>query len=178
MPKTLSSDFIQRKAAVMSRALEELVPTYECRDGENPIFGCGELPSEEEVLQFLTLLDDVFYPGHRSRWARDETISTLIVERLDEAYDILYRQVKRALPFRLESKYPHLRDGSLDYRDDDALAVEAETVAGAFFSRLPHIREMLKLDVVAAYYGDPAAFSYSEVILSYPGLRAITTHRI
>ncbi|MBI3911568.1 MAG: serine acetyltransferase [Armatimonadetes bacterium] len=37
---------------------------------------------------------------------------------------------------------------------------------------------MLKLDVVAAYRGDPAALSYEEVILSYPVIRAITTHRV
>jgi serine O-acetyltransferase len=36
----------------------------------------------------------------------------------------------------------------------------------------------LKLDVIAAYKGDPAARSYNEIILSYPGLRAITTHRV
>jgi serine O-acetyltransferase len=36
----------------------------------------------------------------------------------------------------------------------------------------------LKLDVIAAYKGDPAAYSYSEIIISYPGLRAITTHRV
>lgn len=34
------------------------------------------------------------------------------------------------------------------------------------------------LDVEAAYQGDPAAPSFAEVILSYPGLRAITVHRI
>lgn len=163
----------------MGRALDELMPTYECRNGQNPIAGCGELPSEEEVLQFLSLLDDVFYPGHRSRWDRDETISTLIVERLDEAYDILFRQVKRALPILAESKYPHRRELGEQYAQDDvALTKGAESVVGSFFSRLPHVREMLKLDVIASYFGDPAAYSYSEVILSYPGLRAITTHRI
>lgn len=43
---------------------------------------------------------------------------------------------------------------------------------------LPGIREQLKRDVVAAYKGDPAAKSYTEVIRSYPGFKAIMTQRV
>lgn len=174
-----SREFIERKASVMAQALEDLLPTYECSDGSNPIAGCGELPSESEVVQVLELLDDVFYPGHRSRWDRDLTVGTLLIERLDEAYDILHRQVRRALHLRTESKYAEERLAARELAwDEQALTVEADRVVAAFFTRLPHIREMLKLDVMAAYYGDPAAYSHSEIILSYPGLRAVTTHRV
>ena len=44
--------------------------------------------------------------------------------------------------------------------------------------RLPAIREQLKTDVEAAYKGDPAAKSYTEVIRSYPGFQAILTQRV
>ena len=37
---------------------------------------------------------------------------------------------------------------------------------------------MLEDDVRAAYDGDPAAKSYDEVVFSYPGLYAITVHRV
>ena len=40
------------------------------------------------------------------------------------------------------------------------------------------IREMLQQDVQAAYEGDPAATSQLEVVMSYPGLYAITVHRV
>ena len=43
---------------------------------------------------------------------------------------------------------------------------------------LAEIREYLKLDVQAAYDGDPAAKSLDEIILSYPGIKAVTIHRI
>ena len=36
---------------------------------------------------------------------------------------------------------------------------------GAFFTELPRVRELLKLDVDAAFRGDPAAQSHAEVIL-------------
>lgn len=174
-----SREFIERKAAVMSRALEELTPSYDNSDGLNPIGSCCEAPSEAEVLRVLAMLDDVFYPGYRSTCDRSVPLETMVIERLDETYDILYRQVKRALPLRYRSKYDAERPGTASEKLEDAvLSAEAERVMGEFFARIPAIREALKLDVIAAYKGDPAARSYSEIIVSYPGLRAITTHRV
>jgi serine O-acetyltransferase len=174
-----SRDYIEHKAAAMSRAVRELAPTYDCLDGRNPIRGCGDLPSETEVLRVLSLLDDVFYPGYRTPCDRREPIEALVIERLDEAYDTLYRQVKYALPLRVENKYLRPDNGAPPVKlEGAALTAEAERIVRTFFQRLPEIRELLKLDVIAAYKGDPAAYSYSEIIISYPGLRAITTHRV
>src|SRR5262249_43160902 len=170
-------DFIDRKARVMGQTLDELLPTYECRDGRNPIPLCCEVPSESEVVRVLGLLEDVLFPGYREAGRRDEALETLIIERLDEAYDILYRQVKRSLPRRWESEYA--RDFHLgEPLSAEEIGPEAERVVGALFEQLPRVRELLKRDVTAAYTGDPAAHSFAEIILSYPGLRAITTHRI
>lgn len=47
-----------------------------------------------------------------------------------------------------------------------------------FIEMLPRIRSVLSTDVHAAYDGDPAAKSYDEIILSYPGLFAITVFRM
>ncbi len=54
----------------------------------------------------------------------------------------------------------------------------ARKVVEDFFSAGASIREALQLDVQAAYEGDPAATSQLEVVMSYPGLYAITVHRI
>jgi serine O-acetyltransferase len=55
---------------------------------------------------------------------------------------------------------------------------EAEAVVYAFLERLPHIRRLLAMDVVAFYEGDPAAFSTDEIIWSYPGLYAVMVSRL
>jgi serine O-acetyltransferase len=47
-----------------------------------------------------------------------------------------------------------------------------------FIQALPHLREVLATDVKAAVEGDPAAKSFDEVIMSYPGLFAITVQRL
>jgi serine O-acetyltransferase len=43
---------------------------------------------------------------------------------------------------------------------------------------LPATRAMLRKDAEAAFRGDPAARSVPEVIVAYPGLRAIAVHRV
>ena len=40
------------------------------------------------------------------------------------------------------------------------------------------MRKVLATDIRAAYEGDPAAKSYDEIVFSYPGIFAITVHRI
>jgi serine O-acetyltransferase len=47
-----------------------------------------------------------------------------------------------------------------------------------FIKTLPRIRALLSTDVRAAFEGDPAAKSYHEIILSYPGLFAIIVYRM
>ena len=47
-----------------------------------------------------------------------------------------------------------------------------------FFDRIPQIRAKLQTDLQAAFDGDPAATGKEEIILSYPGLYAITVYRL
>ena len=45
-------------------------------------------------------------------------------------------------------------------------------------ARIPEIRDLLALDIEAAYEGDPAATSLEEIIVAYPGLQAIAVQRM
>ncbi|MCL2260598.1 MAG: hypothetical protein FWC15_04485 [Fibromonadales bacterium] len=47
-----------------------------------------------------------------------------------------------------------------------------------FLAKLPQIRASIATDVDAAYDGDPASVSKEEIIISYPGLYAITVYRL
>lgn len=51
-------------------------------------------------------------------------------------------------------------------------------VVSDFIAKIPSIRNTLDSDVQAAYEGDPAATSRMEVVVSYPGLYAVTVHRL
>jgi serine O-acetyltransferase len=56
--------------------------------------------------------------------------------------------------------------------------VNAEDATSYLIRAIPEIQSILQDDIVAAYEGDPAAKSTMEVVMSYPGMYAITVHRI
>jgi serine O-acetyltransferase len=65
------------------------------------------------------------------------------------------------------------REIALLMPDADAGAIAAE-----FAGRIGEIRRLVETDIDAAYDGDPAATSRMEVVMAYPGLYAVTVHRI
>ena len=57
-------------------------------------------------------------------------------------------------------------------------AADAKRIAANFVAALPEVKRLVETDVVAAYEGDPAATSRMEVVMAYPGLYAVTVHRL
>ena len=55
---------------------------------------------------------------------------------------------------------------------------EAHRVIAEFIASLPEVKRLVQTDVEAAYDGDPAAMSRMEVVMAYPGLYAVTVHRL
>ncbi len=61
---------------------------------------------------------------------------------------------------------------------DEAVRADAAGRIAQFAHALPAIRRQLDTDVMAAWQGDPAARSVDEVLLCYPGVRAMIHHRL
>ncbi len=59
----------------------------------------------------------------------------------------------------------------------DAISKD-QTKMEAFYSKLSKIKELLLEDIQATYDGDPAATSLEEIVVTYPGIRAIIVYRI
>ena len=55
---------------------------------------------------------------------------------------------------------------------------DAQKIAADFVAALPEVKRLVATDVQAAYEGDPAATSPMEVVMAYPGLYAVTIHRL
>jgi len=127
------------------------------------------LPSRDEILEIVQLLLRLFYPGYFGRQdLTDENLEYHVGTLLSSVREKVQQQVETCLCSASES------EGSLT----GACGDRARQVTTAFLERLPAIREALIEDVQAAYDGDPAATSFDEVILAYPGLLAITVHRV
>jgi serine O-acetyltransferase len=55
---------------------------------------------------------------------------------------------------------------------------DAKATVNRFMERIPEVKRLVETDVAAAYDGDPAATSRMEVVMAYPGLYAVTVHRL
>lgn len=55
---------------------------------------------------------------------------------------------------------------------------DAKQIVSRFVAQLPEVKRLVETDVQAAYEGDPAATSPMEVVMAYPGLYAVTIHRL
>lgn len=112
----------------------------------------------------------VLFPGyHGMADITDDSVHFFIGAALDGVRRVLHEQIRRGLCFACEAPNP-ARCPQCDERT-------AATVR-TFLSRLPEVRRLLATDVRAAYNGDPAATSPDETILCYPGILAITNHRL
>jgi serine O-acetyltransferase len=63
-------------------------------------------------------------------------------------------------------------------REVETLIRNARLKTRQFGESLPRLRRLLDTDVEAAYTGDPAARSVDEILLCYPGVRAVVLYRL
>jgi serine O-acetyltransferase len=138
--------------------------------------GRGYLPSYGEIVRIIELLLEFSYPGYFGRQSLSfKNVAFHVGELLPRLGQALYLQIFRSLCHQNEVEGHYDADGSTD----QALPLDARAreLAGQFLDRLIDIRNLLALDVQAAYDGDPAAANTDEVILSYPGVLAVTVYR-
>ena len=145
----------------LSQITEDLSRSYADCFGVN-YTNRENLPRRSEVISITDKLLELLFPGFDQRFRGEVDTEELVGICFDE----LASQICRAL---------HRSRSSQCSCDGEARCEEA---AFMLLGKLPVIREMLQEDVKAAYVGDPAAASYDEVILSYPGLKAIAIQRL
>jgi len=129
------------------------------------------LPSRDEIVRMFELLRAVIFPGYfGNRDITEESMAFHVGAALDQAALLMIDEVRRGLCFVCET----CESGcTFTHCDNEARRLTAEHLR-----QLPRLRRLLAHDAVAAYEGDPAARSPSEAIFCYPGMLAITAHRI
>jgi serine O-acetyltransferase len=138
--------------------------------------GRGYLPSTAEIIRITEMLLEIAYPGYFGRQDLSEkNVYYHVGELLPRLGQTLYMQIFRSLCNQNEIEGNYDPNGS----SEQALPLDAKAreMTLQFMERLVDIREALALDVQAAYDGDPAAVNTDEVIMTYPGVLAITVYR-
>ncbi len=133
-----------------------------------------QLPSRTIVTELTHQLESLLYPGLIDNISHQTGFEYRIGSRIAETYSTLKSLISDCIRYAVSCPKCRMLPPESDLSPDK----QAETIATEFFAQIPAIRDVLKLDLHAAYKGDPAAKSYAEIILSYPGLRALAIHRL
>ncbi len=147
----------------------KIMQNYETLGGMDHLEG-RDLPSKKIVTEILEDLLAVFFPGYLGKTEVNKanieyflgstlaSIQTRLTEETEKSLKYICRKIKEC---------PH-----------DICRRRAQVVVRELLEKIPELRATVSGDIVAAYEGDPAAISTEEVIISYPCVLAITTHRI
>jgi serine O-acetyltransferase len=125
------------------------------------------MPSVERLREIVGLCREIIFPGYFGDTPlRPESVQFYMGVNVEKMADLLNREIYAGLCF------------SEDCDTVATLAQKAEDMTMHFVEQLPELRRLLRGDVEAIYYGDPAAKSTGEIIFSYPGIKAILNYRI
>jgi serine O-acetyltransferase len=135
--------------------------------------GRHALPSREGVARVVEDLRALMFPGHfGSADLAPASIRYYVGAQLDKVQLAMTEQVRRGLSLSCEHA-DVAANGDCPSCDRRAAEVTEAVVA-----RLPAVRVLLETDLRAAYDSDPAARFLDETLFCYPGILAITQHRI
>lgn len=156
---------------ILTKAVDELSDSqsyrglfHQHREGE-------PLPSGKSLERIVELSRAILFPGYFGKSTiNSQTINYHIGVNIEELFSLLIEQIQAGLCFGVENS------GQCDCQSP--CRATATQLAAEFISRLPEIRRILATDVEAAYYGDPAATCFGEIICCYPVIRAVTNYRI
>lgn len=127
-----------------------------------------EFPSQAALGDIVRSLAAVLFPMRLGPAdLRPETEDFFIGHTLDKALTLLLEQARLELRYAAQGNVPAVE-----------INRQAQEIVKRFAAGLPAIRTILDSDVEAAYRGDPAARSMDEVLLCYPGIRAMIHHRL
>jgi len=149
-------------------AIERAVGHVERR--ATPLFhsSADPIPQKREVIAILRSCQEVLFPGY---FGQQELYKWNLRYHLGDQLYILARCLRREVtkafvmpgPRQLEPKEAELKAGEVVFR---------------FLEGLPRIMGLVAGDVEAAYDGDPAATGFEEIIMAYPGFKAVYTYRL
>ncbi len=138
---------------------------HEHRDGD-------PLPSAKALEEIIDLARAILFPGYYGKSSvSSHTIKYHIGISVERFHKLLSQQILAGLCFGLASDDCDCQSNIPCHESASALALQ---VVG----KLPEIRRVLATDVEAAYNGDPAADSFSEIISCYPVIKALTNYRL
>jgi serine O-acetyltransferase len=177
MKKTASTRRPVRRRTASDPTLTALLALFHDNGGDRPDGLMKGYPNPRRIVEALQLFLDVIIPGKFDTALIDrKPLAAFLKEKMAKGAKRLEPEIARALPLRWKGEAACV-EGKVCPKHLD-VKKEAACLVAAFLTRLPEVRRLVIEDIKAAYRGDPAALTYAEVKLAYPGLLAVVTHRL
>lgn len=120
------------------------------------------LLDKDKILYAFENLRKIIFPHYFEKIKVWETIESYISRLIDETSSILVEQIVIVI-----------KTDNIEEKKQ-----QAEIIVEKFFNELPNVASLLNSDIDATFNNDPAAECKSQIILSYPGITAITFYRL
>ena len=155
----------------LEQAVNALLKSYHAHDEIKQI-GKTNLPAKENIVALAKDIQVLLFPGLIKR----ETLESLglpyvVGQKTVSILNQLQSYIEQVLCWA-ESQ------NGVDCKDSSGFASRVESIAYELIESLPVMRTILAEDVEAIYDCDPAAHSKKEIVFAYPGLQALSIHRI
>lgn len=153
------------KEQAVAELVDSIVASYKSCEYISKIDSARQ-PDKEVIVGILDSMRKLVFPGYfDAKRLKSEFIRYYVGELIENIKYNLERQMVFAYSFT---------------NGEDKVKAEemAKEKTESFLKRIAGIREYLNTDVLATYEGDPAAYSYDEIIYSYPGIYAIMVYRV
>ena len=131
----------------------------------------GQWPDRTVVLATIDRLHRLLIAETLPASVPDENPEQRVARELAEIESLLAAQIRLALDFPSGS-------GEENPRDQRALDTDSRRFASILIGKLPWLRERVFEDARAAWRGDPSCHHPIEALYAYPGVFAVTRHRI
>jgi serine O-acetyltransferase len=123
------------------------------------------MPDLSKLGKAVQYLFKIFFPGYYSGYGINANdLNYFMGVYLHQLHNILIEQISRSY--------------SMNGKKAEIVKQEANETVRHFLEKLPEIKRMLYADIQATFLNDPAAKDVGEIIFCYPGIRALTHHRV
>ncbi|MBT3279476.1 MAG: serine acetyltransferase [Phycisphaerales bacterium] len=149
---------------------EAILASYDLDQSTRRI-GETALPDRVMIVSVLEDLRRLLFPGYfgADKKLSPETIRYHVGDEISRLAPKLTEQIRHCLC---------TDQGCEECKTFDECEAKSEKITLEFLRTIPALRAKLSLDAQAAYDGDPAAKSISEIIYCYPGFYAVVVYRI
>lgn len=113
--------------------------------------------NKKNIYQIIKDTRDIIFPGYFNSLSSSATNASVFLR--ERVYKLLVGEIDKIVK-------------------NTGYALDSTGITESFFNELNDVTKILKLDLEAAFAGDPSAHDYNEIIITYPGFYAVTIYRL